>query len=466
MANAYATNFAVPGSTNVLQVIWKLTRVMKKAGWTTVSHSNGSVKTSAGTNNNDSWGSNADPLTDTYPSFDAVSPWIVMRGPSTLKIPLSAAPTGTPLRGEKITQAVSGAEGELLGHVWDSVGLSGWMVVAPHTGTFDNSHTITGSSSSATLTPTGTIVTYVREVMFAKLSNADNVNGQIYYVCADSSAESASLYSTLAASAGCTATVPPGDGGTGNSFPALGLAVRGTTGGVVTTNSSWFGSSSGYTGNAQMGAANATPTTNVSADGSFYVTISTVTPGQISGFIFTRLDDGEPGDVDPYAWLFPQSSSFGLWSRTTMVGNQGAAFINSNVFHSSQPTWFAYQARGCPVSARDVVVGYGAGVMATAVGGTVYMLNYNSNTVRLLNRPEASGSTPLVREHVEIFGTGTTSVSSLKQYKGKCRWFIALGQGSPLDTYDNKTFLCVTANTVSYPAFAVGPYDGSTTPST
>lgn len=463
MANAYAPNFPVPGSTNVLQVIWKLTRVMKKAGWSTVSHSNGSVKTASGTNNNDSWGSNADPMTDTYPSFDAVSPWIVMRGPSTLKIPLSAAPTGTPLRGEKVTQAVSGAEGELLGHVWDAVGLSGWMVIAPHTGTFNNSNTITGASSSATLAPTGTIITYVREVMFAKLSNADNVNGQIYYICADASAESASLYSTLAASAGCTATIPPGDGGTGNSFPALGLAVRGNTGGVTTSNSTWLGNTSGYTGNSQIACANATPTTNVSADGSFYIAISTITPGQLGGFLFTRLDDGEPGDVDPYVWLFPQTTTFAAWVRTTNVGSQGATYTSTLLSPSSQPSWFAYQARGCPVAARDVVATYGAGTLYTNAGSS-YFLNVNSTVERVLNRPEATGSTPLVREHLAIFCPGTTS-GTLKQYKGKCRWVITSSQGAALDTYDNKMFLCTTTIGASFPSFAIGPYDGSTTPS-
>src|SRR5665811_650890 len=96
--------------------------------------------------------------------------WIVLRGPSTLKMPLNANPTGTLIRGEAISQASSGATGELMGYVWDTGTVTGWAVIAPRTGTFDMVNTVTGGTSSATFVPlsAGTLVTYVREVMFAR----------------------------------------------------------------------------------------------------------------------------------------------------------------------------------------------------------------------------------------------------------------------------------------------------------
>lgn len=118
--------------------------------------------------------------------LDDVAGWIVFSGPQTLKIPLNAAPTGVPFRGEKITQATTSAEGELLGFVWDTVSAGGWMAIMPRTGSFDNSHVITGSSSGATLTPLSSqpLTVYQREMMLFKVNN-DVLDGSIFYICAD-----------------------------------------------------------------------------------------------------------------------------------------------------------------------------------------------------------------------------------------------------------------------------------------
>ncbi|HEY5268222.1 MAG TPA: hypothetical protein VII94_03760, partial [Candidatus Saccharimonadales bacterium] len=68
MTTQFATNFPIPSSTNVFQCLWKLTRVMKAAGWTYKASSDGShTKDTSGTATNDFWGGNASPLADTYP---------------------------------------------------------------------------------------------------------------------------------------------------------------------------------------------------------------------------------------------------------------------------------------------------------------------------------------------------------------------------------------------------------------
>jgi len=472
MATVVITNQALAGTSNTVKTMWHLTRVMKKAGWNVVAHSDGTTKTSAGTNANDSWGNNSDPLLDSYPSgFDSAYIWIVMQGPSTLKIPLNNAPSGAPLRGETVTQSATGAEGELLGYVWDSSGMSGWMVVAPRVGTFNVSTDLVGSTSSASLTPTGTIVTYVREFMFSKVQSSNNYDSNIYYICADVSGESAQLYSALASSAGCTATVPPGSGGTSNSFPTLGLAIRGAGDSATTTGGGFMASySSGYVGSYHAGCVNATVSSGVTADGSFYVLASNSNlSGILSGWIFTRVDDQDPGDVDPYVICHVNGGAISSsWTRlsSTSYGSSPAPLAGVNqVSLSSYSVYSGYQARGCPVTARDIPIPYTAGGSYSSTNGntTFHVASYPSVT-RLVNHPATTP--PMQRESVLIHQIGAgVSGAALKHVKGRCRWIQLASQGSALDTADNKSWICVSSVTSNYAAILIGPWDGSTTPS-
>lgn len=625
MANKFATNYTVPGSSNITSILWKLTRVLKAAGWTYKASSDGYSKDTSAVATNDLWGGNADPMTDTYSSItttvnsaltlpqstitvvsttgfassgsiriisstgwqtvnytgtttttftgctggtgnifignqvgvsstfsvDDSHGWWTGSGPQTLKIPLSANPSGTFLRGEIVTQATSSAEGELIGYVWDTVGSSGWAVVLPHTGTFDNTHTITGSVSSATMIPTGTIVTYVREVTIYKENFFENSscaeNASLYYICADSSGESSSLFSTLAGTAsqfttsnavtsmsgtftltvvsttgfssptgiiqvegsagwafvaytgttattftgctlihpissagstvvgnpvmsGCTPQAGPGTGGTNNSFPSIALVVRGTGGSTITTNILGNATSFIANSNAQIGCANATPATGVSADGSFYIACSTLTANQMTGFVFTRLDDSEPGDVDPYIWWTCQSNNQGSWNRTVMTGATSTAYTYSlnnwtpttTLGSSSNTSGFVgYQARG--VSGKDVASGYFGGLVATGASSASFaLLSGTIGTTKLLNHPATTP--PIIREQMTIFTDGAIS-GTLRQIKGRCRWVSAFSLGSDYDTFDSKSWIVVvpyvSANT---PCIALGPYDGSTQP--
>ena len=123
MANVLFTNFGMV-TNDVFNVVWKLTRAMKKAGWTYKSSGDGTGlgKDTSGNPANDKWGGNADPATDSYPSFTAVSAWWNAQGPSTLKIPITSASVGTFIRGEDISQTTTGAHGELLGYIFDILG--------------------------------------------------------------------------------------------------------------------------------------------------------------------------------------------------------------------------------------------------------------------------------------------------------------------------------------------------------
>jgi len=465
MADKFSMNYAIESSTNVFSAVWNLTRVMKAAGWNVVAHSDGTTKTSSGTNANDSWGNSADPLDDIYPSgFTSAAPWIVMQGPSTIKLPFTSAPTGTFVRGEPVTQATSGATGELLGIVWDSALVTGWAIVAPRTGTFNGSNVVTGSISSATFTPSS-VKTFVREVVFSKQSSIA-YNGSVYYICADSSAESSSLFSTLAASAGCTATVQPGAGGTGNTFPTIAMSVRGTGGSVSHTNWYFGVTTSGLTGYANAACVNATSAAGVSADGSFYCLIgrTDITGGQ-GMFGFFRVDDGEPGDVDPYVFYWVSGNSLSAFSRTSATGYYNSQYENwlqMNAGNRSQCMWRGYASRDGYVSARDVVVPFISTYRNAS--GTTYTPQMNSgqpNPMEVQNQP--SSNFTYVREPMGLCTTGQTS--NIRMVKGNVRWVQVVPVGQYKDTFDNKKWIVVIAwVNAGNPGVIVGPWDGTTTP--
>lgn len=476
MSDQYVSNFAIPATNNVFQLVWKLTRALKAAGWTTQASSDGVAKDTSGVAANDKWGGSVNPLSDVYVTntnnlTDATSGgWIAMRGPSTVKVPLSANPTGTFVRGETVTQATSAAEGELLGYVWDPVGLSGWAVIMPHTGTFDATHVVTGSTSGATFTPTGTVVTYVREIVIGRdtssVANA-KINGWIWYICADVSGESAQLPTTLAAAAGCTATVPPGGGGTGNAFPAKGLIIKGTASAIAYTG--WMSTSTATfvaTSNGQIFAKNATPATGLSADGSFGAVCSnTSVANAVAWFAFTRCDDGEAGDVDPYVWwLGPNSSSLSVYNNASISGASAVATPAASYVLGS-PAFVGYQARGNPNTARDTwAMWFGTDFYNASGGASNYFIDSvaTATSRMVVNHPAASP--PAIRVPIFVMNNQNTAVTGTTySFKGRTRWLMMINTGNCYDTYDSKNWLLLGAAASVNPCI-MWPYDGTTTP--
>jgi hypothetical protein len=456
MADSFAPNYALNSTDNAFSAVWKLTRCMKAAGWNVVAHSNGAAKTAAGTNGNDSWGNNANPLLDTYPAFDAAAAWIVLQGPTTVKLLLSGAPSGDFLRGEQVTQPATGATGEILGTVWDAPTASGWAVVLPRTGTFNGIGVVVGQISGYSFTPSS-VKTFVREMVFFK-NSANTTTGTNYYICADQTAESAQLFSVLATSAGATATIAPGAGGTGNGFPALGITNRGTGGAVTHTN--WFGTiSSAWQSHAMVGAVNASPSAGVSADGSFYLYIAYTSPvGAYTGFMFTRCDDSEPGDVDPYIFWWNNGNAVASWVRTSATSFSSSQNESwANVVSVSFASFKGYVARDCPVVSRDVATYY-FGVYRNTSGAFFPIFNVGQPFPHSVqNHPNAVPPQP--RDSFLLV------TSSVRNTKGTTRWMQYASSGNYRDTLDGKKWLCVFpyGNALN-PAVYIGPLDGSTTP--
>lgn len=445
---------------NFFSIVWMWTRCMKQAGWVYKASSDGTTTDTTGVAANDKWGGGGTPTSDTYPTaFSAISgPWWVAQGPQVLKLTITAASTGTFVRGEQVSQATSAATGEILGYVFDATN-HGWIIIMPRTGTFDGTHLITGALSAATVTP-ATLITYTQEICIWKnTSNAQQ--GTIYWIMADATGESGSLFSFLAANAaGVTATVAPAGGGTGNSFPTSAICILGAGG---SSAPSYFFYFTLPTVHALISAVNATPSSGITADGTSWMMVSTTagTPATAHCAGIFRLDDTEPGDVCPYEWLWPQNTSITSYSRTSPSGadNSGTPFTT---FFGGSVVNNGYIARGVggtPGTMPDIASYHLSGIPSV----NSYINPFNNNNadiVRAQNHPAT----------IKPLGTDTVSLWSqrtgVEQSKGRVRWLRWVSVGNVFDTTDSKTWVCWLASTSqSQTSCYVGPWDGSTTPS-
>ena len=235
-------------------------------------------------------------------------------------------------RGEVITQANTNASGEVVGINFDFFNGNGYLVVFPRNngsggGPFgwNGTDTITGATSGAVWTPSATPIEFVREiVMWAGSANTQTMTGYMQLV--NNSTENASRFSVLAGSAGATSTIAPGGGGTNNSFPIPGSYVWVGTGGSKSDARFALTTWTGNLTNAQIMCADATFDVGRSADGSFTCAIGAPTnAGAYLGFTFTRLDDQEDGDIDPYIFYTPSNDTLYNPTRTALTGTYVAA---------------------------------------------------------------------------------------------------------------------------------------------
>jgi hypothetical protein len=163
-----------------------------------------------------------DPLLENYLLLQQSS-WLCMQGPSTLKIPITSASTGTFLKGENITQTTSGAQAEIIGYVFDAVAAAGYLVAMPRVhGTGGgalgwDTNLITGDISGATVTPSANPLEFTREVVFWASQSTNTANAMNMWMQVvdgyTTGSENSSRFSVLANSAGCSSGLPPGAGG-------------------------------------------------------------------------------------------------------------------------------------------------------------------------------------------------------------------------------------------------------------
>jgi hypothetical protein len=480
-------------------------------------------------------------------------------------------------RGENVTQTTTGAQGEVVGINFDFLSGTGYLVVFPRNngsggGPFgwDGTNTITGATSTAVWTPTATPTEFVREVVIWVGAAGRGVT--TYMQCINNSTENASRFSVLAGSAGATATVAPGGGGTGNTFPIPGSYVAMGAGGSKSDANFGMITTTGTMTNAQIMCASATFDLGRSADGSFTCAIGTptgntttagsttiaagsngqslpqstiniasstnfptastvfvttsagiqtvthtgkgtgtltgcsggtgtmttggavVSAGGYVGFCFTRVDDQEDGEVDPYIFYNPSVDILYSAAGTNRVSLTGAAseYNGGNAtgrgFNAGTgteagtgdanstsscnlSTFRGWRGRG---SINDSFQAYQIGLLvngpaysSTSGTGSACMLQ---NTTDVEVNTTATVST-IVNTNSVFTGEPIWVVSAQTQVrciKGSCRWLRCVMLGAVTDTLGANSgvgfWLQLCTGTSAIIPFVAGPWDGSTVP--
>jgi hypothetical protein len=418
-----------------------------------------------------------DPTLETYYLLQQ-NAWLCMQGPSTLKIPITTGASGIFLRGENITQTTTGAQGEIIGYNFDTVAAAGYLVVMPRVNGSGGgplgwgTNLITGNTSGATVTPSATTIEFVREAVFYVPSSTTSYNVMdMWMQTVDASAESASRYSVLASAAGCTAAIAPGAGGTGNTFPVPGsMVVMGDAASPTNTaNFAHAGSMSAF-GLSHFMCADATYDTGRSADGSFCAAVGFWAGGTVNvngsyiGVLWSRCDDQEDGDVDPYVFYMPAQVSTYSGTRTGFLSQYFAAeyfSATSSSLQGGSATWGNHLCRGWRrrgFAAGDAYQNF----TLMAIGTTFASNTFNGSATGVLGQynnvtAQASRNLTVVGEPIWVISTQST----LKMRKGILRWARLVSSGTATDLYNGGLYIQLSS---SMPAFIVGPWDKKTLP--
>lgn len=411
-----------------------------------------------------------DPTEETYPSgtLAAVSAWLLLIGPATVKIPFSSLPVGRFLRGENVVQATTGAEGELIGVV-RTTGTAGYLVILPrlrgssapttHYG-WASGNVVTGDGSGATVTQSATASTFVIEVVFWKANN--QTHGSCSFGSFDVTADSAEDFLTLKSAAGCTATVAPGGGGTGNAFPTHAWLGWGTnTSG--SHDSLWRASTN--MANAQIMAADCIEEQLRSADGSWLLTAANTSVAGTAHMIrgFQYMEDHEPGDLVPWVDI-KHGNGIVLNTHTrTAVGPGGSGNEASNDRLPSGVSGVLAQGWLARGTAREKLIDLEYATLLLASG-----VRYAFRNGGIAHRHQSQDPLPFNLERVWFICADAPSISqNWKTIKGSPRWIRCITGGSLYSVYQDAdvpefTYIQLGIATAgSITPFVVGPWDGS-----
>ena len=428
------------------------------------------VLTGSDANNGSITWDEIDPRNESLPSkLLGNGAWSVWQGPSTIKIPITAAPVpGTDfdfLSGENVTQATSNAEGEILGFVFDTVNLVGHLVILPRvigTGSetpykWTTGEEITGATSGATVTQDGTALEYRHQMVLAKGTNFPEEFGHMYAQSFEPVGEAVEDFLALAQSAGCTATVQPGGGGTGNAFPTHAWVILGTAN--ATAGEAIHGSNSAFTvGNSQIICRDCIWESGYSTDGTAMFLFAH-TGGYYDARAFHRMDDTEPGDLSPYTtYGLGSNSLYSSAGRTAATDSSSVSSTNRmNTVTwdttAASHTWFkGWHRRG--LGTNDVYGSYEPFVSWPLIStDNLPVTESRQGTAETVaTEPEAVKS----REPVRL----GSLLESQKTRKGAIRHFTLIQGGVAGQTYGNGKFLQASSTSGA----VVVPWDEVTLP--
>jgi hypothetical protein len=388
------------------------------------------------------------------------------------------------VRGEKITQAATGTEGEVIGVSADTVGGTGFMVVAPRVNgsgagprgwdTSIISAVAAPAGSGVTVTPFATVIEFVRELVWWK---NDFNTGQCFYQCIDQASEAAvtstkGRFSVMAALATCTAVICP-SGATGSNPTTNGFPVNGTfvvygyagSGNVTTGNMDFLMANWSATGLMHVICTNMIEAAGVSQDGSWTVLAGTPNSSLTSFLVlgFQRLDDTEDGDVDPYVLCV--SNYIGGYQRnrlgSTSQSSNSTDLVNTSNFAQGygQSLFLGHRRRGFATGDLNF----------QEFNGWILNMSASTNCAlgNLFSNPETLACTfapvpPHIREPILV---ASAYPGTQKMRKGILRWWYATMGGNCCDTFDSKKWVqwSSACSAIAAP-IVIGPWDGVTIP--
>ena len=408
-----------------------------------------------------------DPLGDAYTSFTAALnasvAWWCAQGPSVLKIPLTVAAVGTFQVGENITQAATGATGELLGYTYYKD--SGWLVVAPRQrGTaggvygWDTS-SVAGDDSLATATPSAAIVDYVYEVVIAKPAAVDTI--QIFVGQFDTTA--ATAFSTLTP----TAATMPGGGGASNVFPTHAWVMWGTTTapGGGSFSAAHTSGTLGYIYSNYI-CVDAIPELGYSADGSWSMfVLTTASSGlttPIGGILygFQRLNDIEDGELSPYVTINPGGTKTLYANTRTSAGTLGPIAGQTDMCNFAFFDVTLSTTRVCFNGWRARSLNYEA-FTEFEIADLGYLQTAFAFMRAAVSVPRiASSASPYAKPRGLVQLVYMDSVTGARIYKGTLKWIYWVSGDQVTDLYGTDPGWVQLSSYLSG-SWVIGPSDGT-----
>ena len=413
------------------------------------------------------------PTDQVYPSSlyatTGLGSWICLEGVSVLKIPIGTTVPVNYIRGENVTQAATGAAGELLGVVTDVVGGLGYLTILPRisgTGASVNGWSITGSDviigglSGVSITPyaSGTAAKFTQQVVFWK-NNA--TTGHMYIQSCDESSESAYQFSNLAISqAGCTISICPGGASSGgNMFPSVGsfVSIGTASTGIASTGSIQLALSTTVTnlGKAHLLVANAIPYSGISADGSFSFIIGNpgTSPGAYLGWTYQRMDDCEEGDVFPHVFIANYNApNYNSVKTTSPTSAGGTDIFRADILAAVNYTpCSGWRRRG--FATLDLFQQFNLCILGSY--GSTSIIASNTGSV---DKVACTPNTIYVREPIWVISTQL----GYKMKKGSTRWMSTTLGANSNDCYDGKRLVQLAGGFAG--PLVLGPWDGLTVP--
>jgi len=422
------------------------------------------------------------------PALTAVACWWCGVGPATIRIPLTAYPSGRFGRGEQVIQATTGFVAEFRDLVWNPTTGVGYLVVWPQVrGTglgvygLTAGLVLTGQTSGATATQVGTAAEFRAEMVIYK--QADDIFGQTHYGFFDTVADAAQRFSFLCTQVDCTELYFPGSGpgmgGGTNPYPTFAMSAWGNNADVTPPSPGnggvWLGSTATLQspGNGFAVCADAIEEDGYSADGSW--TAGTLLQAgnawSCHGF---HLVEGGDADLAPWVSLSPGGSQQTVFIQTDINRQTARVFNTISSFYqcASQALDVDNSSKKLDNSLRGWARrGWGGTkdffspyhvIMPQTIQNSIWTQTFDTNngadlgSSRLTESMNVPGQTVLFPFFIGMLYSQAPSAAERKLMKGAARWLRLVDNGHMGTMHDQGLFYQLAGVAMN---MACGPFN-------